>query len=656
LRNRVSPAAFAAKSTTVAAFLGAVAAAAALALLAAPAGCKRPGGGPAKPGAAAARLPLRPAAEGRPQLLATVVAGNPDRLFASAVEMMKAAGVPMDARTIRASALSALKLPAAVAATLRTDGPVTAVVVQAAPDPEPPSVVVAAPVDAGRSAGLAQALGKETARNLDAVEVEIAGEPPRKLWLLVRDGAALMAEKQPALIAGGALALEAWAAARTATTGDVDVAVNVFPEALAQAQNIDLSMYVYKLKENFKASWKVTAKHGESGAHFANAGVMDAVLDVLAGRAVDVASAGVDLRVDAKRGLGLLWRVQPKADTAFARAAAARAAYTLDPVVMGGDGAKGSSASSRPVLVGAGGPLPLNGELRRAITAVVAAAAGSAAVTTSAKGPAKGRAGPNLGAGAAWAAMVAELSGKLTGAWTVRGDATSRGLGYAYVCALAPGAEPDEVIELLGRVLQDKAAAGALVVAVGGGMLAPALKVTRKRARLHVQATLQKKKIPPASAAAMRLVAPGDRVDISIGAAAGRLLVVAGPDAAARLERMAGAAAGGAGGAPPAAPPAPAGALAEALVESAGQDAMLFVDLGVLMKAVASSASTGVSAGRAGPAPGDSAPGEPLPLFFVLRGGPSVSLDVRVPLVTVARAATFARTVAATGFIPTPGE
>jgi hypothetical protein len=127
-------------------------------------------------------------------------------------------------------------------------------------------------------------------------------------------------------------------------------------------------------------------------------------------------------------------------------------------------------------------------------------------------------------------------------------------------------------------------------------------------------------------------------------------MAAVGPDAAARLERMLAAAAAAT---PTAA--ATAGPLGEALADSQGQDALVYLDLGALAKAIPSSSSSASTAG-AGPRSKAAAArdprGEPMPLFFVLRPGATLGFDLHLPMATISGAARWGLAAVAAGLVP----
>ena len=533
-------------------------------LLLASAGCRR---GP-KP------LAVKAAEEARQSAMGIAVIPNVDRSFERADAVAKALSLPFDKASQRKSFLDSLKAPEALANAIRMDGPAAIVAFAPKEKGKDPEVVVAA---TGKSPEALKAalsgLGQPLAVKDDAKSFKVGAETA---WLMQRENLLIAATSIEALTLGAALAME------SATAGEDDVMVRLYPEAIAKSQGTDVKTAITGYLATMTASLK-----GMPGQNPMVLSAIAGVFKSLGDRLTEVDNAGISIRIDAQKGASLRFEASPRKDSKLAGLLGKPMPYKLDTrVVPEGDA----------LAIMAFSPMDMITSLWTDFRPLVA----------------KDKAGEE----------AAKQIDVLIKGWTSGGSAAvsivDKQMQIAGIYNVQKGVEPEAYLAATEGLMTGAWYKSLLSV----GEMKTKITMKRDKDLLLINTDQEApKNLPPAMADAMKGMGLMSQT-IAMLVTQGNFFFVSGKHAAATAKQL------------PSAPARkPSGLIATAVEESAGADGFFYMDIGQFMK-------LGAAAMGAGENPMFSQ--MRLPLWLSYRGGKSAALDVRIPIDFVRAVGVFA--------------
>ena len=288
-------------------------------------------------------LALKPAAEARKSLVAEFVFPSMQRTSTSAGQVAQRLGLPFSAPDMLRTLAGRAGLPPAAVERIDLAKPMamTAVLTgQAVGTKGSTSPVVAFALKDTSPAGFdafVAAAGKVGQRVQDAIRLERgdAGGPDN-VWLLGRQGAVCVAERQDPLQAACALAF----ASRKAYPEDLRA--TLVPDGLARANGTTVEKVLADARKSLaeqRAAAAAAAPSATGGKPdpqmmAASDKMADAVTGFFLGSAADVAELRLLMSLDESKGLGSTIEAHPRPDSALARRLATRQPYAVDPVLL----------------------------------------------------------------------------------------------------------------------------------------------------------------------------------------------------------------------------------------------------------------------------------------------------------------------------------
>jgi hypothetical protein len=576
-------------------------------------------------------LALTPSAQARASLVAEFLVPSPQRTLATVGAISKKLALPFGETDLRRFLLARSGASEALIGRIDLDKPVSAVLV--APPPAAsqdagaaqagPLVVVAFalrdPTPAGFDA-FAAAAGRPAERVQDAMRIQRGdGGGPGPFWLLPREGAVCAADSVPALVAAGALALEA----RQARSEDLRVAV--LPDGLARAAGTTVPAALAKLRQDVAAQRAAAVAGLSGGPGLAEAGgqLAESMVGFMLDAVADIQEVRTALSLRSESGLGSVLEVVPRKGSRLGRAIAPRHPYAVDPALLTGD---------PPGALWAMGDLAISHHIFNAIREPLLAMAV----------PEPDR--PKV------AASIDTIFASVAGPWAGRFSyqaAPKLALQYDVVYSLAPGADPAKLLASLEGLVKAPWLSRLLAVSFKG-MLKVKIDSRREGPVLLTRVAFDTKKLPPSVRAELKGVPflDGPPIEARTVIAGNRMIVSVGPSSKARLAALQAAAA----------PPAPPPDLAAALGETKGADGLYYADLAALLRPALGFAAAEARAGGGGGAANTAAmmgmagtllETARLATWGSYRGGETLSISGRIPFATFESVATLVR--AATG-------
>jgi hypothetical protein len=518
------------------------------------AGCRR---GP-KP------IPLDAAAEARRVVTARAVIPNLDRSFDRAEAVAQALSLPFDKANYRKQFLNDLKAPEALLASLRTDGPAAIVVFPPKVKGKDPGVVLAASAKSPDTLKTALAGLPQDARKDEVRTFSLQGVP---VWVIQRGNLLVGATARELLTQGATLAME------TAQAGEEDVAIHLYPEALAKSEGTDVKSAITQYLATLTASMKTMP-----GQNPRMIGALDGVFRALGDRLAEVEDLVMSMRLDAQKGAALRFELSPRSGSRLAGLLGKTAPYALDTRVL--------PPGDDTLAVMAFSPSEMMASLWADLRGLVA----------------NGKPGED----------AAKQIDALVKAWSFGGSGAM--------------AVVKKQMRLAGVYGLRKGADGAALLAATEGLVGGAWyqsllsagemksKVSVKREKdlllIHTEQSVPKS-LPTATANAMKGMGLLSQ-SMAMLTAQGSLFVASGDEASTAVRQLV------------TTPPRKlAGLLATAVPETAGADGFMYLDIGQFLK-------LGAAAMGAGENPMFAA--MRLPLWLSYRGGKSAAFELRIPL------------------------
>jgi hypothetical protein len=535
-------------------------------------------GGCQKRGAAPGLLhpALTPADATRERLVARLLVPSFDRTSATVDQMRSQGALPFGAAELRNMLLARLSLPEDALSLVDTGRPIALAVVSPAAAPptgESPLMVAGAfALKAPEGAGaFVDRLGTLIGSDREVFQLRRRdGEP---IWVLRVGQNLAWASTREALVEAGAHALDGRVEASD------DLVLTSYPGPWARSHGIDLRQGHAPLRQ------RLMEEHGSRGGRprpAAERAALEAVLDFVLRPAPETDAVEARLVLGKDRGADVSLRVRPRPGSPFAARTAVRHPYSLESAPpLGPEG-------PTVTLAAVGEDPAFLGLLAAIVEAQAKTGVDGAGATAERLRP-----------------LVADLSGSLTGVLRPAGSE----LAAELMLPLRPAVPPARVQAQLGAL-------------AGNPGMTPLLGQVYRRGTV------------------VRSSKEGDRTRVEIGSsftvlagvASGKLLLVTEPQAAEKLNLLAGSR-------PPARPAADS-PLAAALEESRGRDGVLYVDvlgvIGPVMSAVAPGAGARMVNGLLS-MPGVS--GRKLPIWLSFAGGDALAVDLRLPLETLTTAA-----------------
>ena len=535
-------------------------------------------GGCQKRGAAPGLLhpALTPSDANRDRLVARLLVPSFDRTSATVDELRNQGALPFGAAELRNMLLARLALPEDALALVDTGRPIALALVTppaAAPGGEVPLLMAGAlALKAPEGAGaFVDRLG--TLIGSDREVFQLRRRDGESIWVLRVGQNLAWAATREALVEAGAHALDGRVEASD------DLVITSYPGPWARSRGIDLRQGHAPLQK------QLLDEHGTRGGRprpAAERAAMEALLDFVLRPAPETDAVETRLVLSKERGADLSMRVRPRPGTAFATRTAARRPYSLQS-------APPLHAQSPAVAVAAIGDDPAYLELLAAVVEAQARAGVEGAADTAAR----------------LRPLVSGLSGSLLGVFRPAGSE----LAAELVLPVRAGVPPTRV-------------QGELQALVSNPGLTPLL------ARVYRRGTV----VRSSKDGERARVEVGNSFTVVAGVAGGKLLLASEPQAAERLNVLAGAR--------PATGPPGDSPLATALEESRGRDGLVYVDvlgvIGPLMSALApGGAARMVNNLLAMPG----LAGRKLPVWLSFAGGAALAIDLRLPVSTLTTAA-----------------
>ncbi len=531
-------------------------------------------------------LRLIPAAEARPQLMASISLPSFDRTLSGAVALLsRAVPLPLDAAGVKETLLTQAGLPPKVGENLDTASPAGAVVV-AIGGKEVGGLVMAIPAKGVEQARVViGALGTIVARRGEIVQID-NGSGGRG-WVWQSAGVIVLSDSIDALARGAMLALEA----RRPGTGE-DVTAVLYPASIARANGTDLKTALttmvamaraMRAAQAIEAQSKIDAEAKGKHAGAARAGAplgagTDHSLDVLedvAGYLGDTSTVEIGLTTSEARGLMVNVRIHPLPGTPFEKLTAEGTPFSIDPALLrkpdrkteGKAEGKSDGAPDEIAFVAASSYGPF---LRAQIARQRQRLADS----------------HEKGAAAALAFFDTSFA-SFTGTWSGVGRLRPT-LSVQAIYPLKDDASAAKLSAAMAEV--DTAAA----VAFMRSQLAPDqqgwfdLKAKRetvgKLKTLHYTLSLDAKRLPPATRDAVKKLLGASAFDIYLAVSGMRAVVAGGKDAKARLADLTRAPKDK--GAAGQAADTIGGDLGDAILAAKGKDSFFYFDLGPVVTLV----------------------------------------------------------------------
>ncbi len=534
-----------------------------------------------------AQLAVRPAAEGRADLVAEISLPHPQTTLATVGVMAKKLGLPFSEQDVQRMGWSWTKLPESVLAKLDLGKPAGAVFLAGQKvTTAVGAVALKDPSDAGLEA-LAASIGRVAERTEGALRVEAAdGGAGETIWMLARDGAVCLTDSKDALVAGAALAL----AARRTSAHDVRVAL--LPEGIARAAGTTVKDWFAKARAEMAAQQP-------PGMDKRTTQLAQTMLGYFMEAIESTTEARYTIALGADKGLTQGFEVVPRAGSPLAKLIAPRKAYVADPALLAGE---------PPVGFWSMGDMVFGREMfrlfRTTMIDTLVPEAERARVIASSDAIFDALAGP-------WSARFSFLAGpKLD-------------VKYDLAYAVKPGVDGKAILTAMEDLL--KAPWLARLLEASGSGLKMKLAAKREGDALVTKVTLDGKSMPPAARAQLATMPffDGKPIEARTVVAGERLLMAIGPDGKARLAEMA------------TAKGAPTGDLAAAFADTKGEDGLYYMDLAAMLKpamAMAGKSPTGPGAmlGMAGAMLADAH----LATWGSYRGGESLAITWRIPMAT----------------------
>ena len=491
------------------------------------------------------------------------------------------------------------------------------------------SVAVFTPRPGGPTTALAWApsFGAVVERRQEAVAVAAAGGDggatsagrgpsppgsdavPERLYLLVRDGALLVADSWPSLTQGGALALAARHADGAGPT------LSLRPAGIAKIQGTTVAAALEQARARVHQAAKVDAKTPAAIRPF-----IDDLTGLAIGWVADTESVDLGLALDQKEGLRLSVALRPVAGTAFAKLIASGEPYRVEPALLG---------PARPAFFAATGAT----EWLKAFASVIRKSLESMA--------------PSPGGGFSKEEALKTFD-VLTDTWTGAGTlavSADDDLSYDFVYRLAeskPGLLRERLehavgpwpLGELGRLAPSLAGSSFVLEKDDDAFYGHFLRGKTKGAQERKAKTKRRDTTPTSgadvlSSLSFRAALEGDRLVAAVG--------VANKDHFQRLRNAVKS---------DARPPAN-GPLAEALTATSGALAVEYVDLAALGRVALRTAASPDARGHAREvgavaAMADALGDTPLAVFAEIRGGETLLTRLRIPMETASTAARLA--------------
>jgi hypothetical protein len=569
-------------------------------------------------------LALKPAAEARQSLVAEFVFPSLQRTSTSVGQVAQRLGLPFSGPDmlktlgaqagLSAAAIDRVDLAKPVAAAAMLSG--------AAGAKDSTSPVATFELKDTSPAGFeafVAAAGKVGQRVQDAVRLERGdGGGPSSVWLLGRQGAVCVAERQDLLQAGCGLAFA------SRKSYPEDLRASLMPDGLAKANGTTVEKALADARKAIadqRAAAAATPAAGKPPAQLQAAA--DKLGDVMTGffldGAADVAEVRLLLSLDEGKGLGSTIEAMPRPNSKLASRVAAQHAYKVDPALL---------AEPPPVAVFALGSMSPFKDLIPVLQELVVDTAATEKERTALS--------------QSMETLTAALSGPFSGRFDVRAAAKPGGrLSYRSdgTYTLAPGTDGKAVMDALAAV-----AAGPglkrLFEQAGPGMK---LKWAASRQKaptdtVVVRTSVDPRTLPPElkqQASALPFL-DGKPMETRMTVAGDRLLVSSSDDAKASLQALMSAT-----------PGTPAGDVAVALGETQGDDSFFYADLATILRP-AMAMAVGQAAASGAPPPviaqiEEIAASLRLGMWGSHRGGSTLTLRWRLPMTSIESAGTAVR-------------
>jgi hypothetical protein len=540
---------------------------------------------------------MRPAAEARSGLLATLSVAPLDRITGDVDGLSRALGLPFTGKDLLITLAAAHKLDAAASANIDTARPMgLAFVAPPTKEGEPLEAMVLSAHGPEGAARLLAALGIAAEKQRGAQKITRADGTA--LWTATRGATVFASSSLAGLVAAGALAQEAQ------QTLANDVVVTMFPDAFARWRGTDVHTALAALrKEMIDGQLEAARRRGAPVPGPAERLMYETTLDLFLDPLGETASGAFTLDLDAQKGIRFGLRVEPRPGSAFARRTAAPTPYAVDRALYGAGG--GDPIAGLWAL----GPSPFWLEVYDRVFQAQARAGlrGAAEV------------------GQRYRTLRPYLTGAGSGALRLHGGVLAsdavvalKAPSPAVLDAVAALAGSRGFLDLLGEIY---------------GTASPKVSSRRERDTLHTELAFPVRDRPGDPGTALKAFFGSPTLSALATVSGGRLLVATEPAAAGRLSALATPRAE--------APPAD---LASALAETQGQDGLLYLDVWSLVKpaiAVAVSPAQAQMIGMMTSMPGFA--GLRLPVVMSYRGGPSLNAEMSIPLRTLSNAANVAR-------------
>ncbi|HXI55094.1 MAG TPA: hypothetical protein VNO55_03490 [Polyangia bacterium] len=270
---------------------------------------------------AAPPVELRPAAESRASLLASISIPSIDRLLGSGTALVgRAVPLPLDATSVRDMLLSQAGLVPAVGENLDFASPAGVAVVAMGPGIDA-GVVMAVPAKSPEQAEkVIAALGKTLSRRGDVAEV--SNGAGGKGWIWRSANVLVLSDSLDALVKGARLALEA----RRPSAEDVTAVL--FPDAIAAANGTDVKSALAKSLAMMRAA--------QAAQGVAMTGDSLAMIGDLLNLFGDTTTLEIGLAVDTTQGVSLRVRMNAKPGSSLEAVARQNHPVEFDPLLFAG--------------------------------------------------------------------------------------------------------------------------------------------------------------------------------------------------------------------------------------------------------------------------------------------------------------------------------
>lgn len=565
-------------------------------------------------------LALRAPGEARADLVAEILLPSAERTLASGAAIAKRLQLPFGEADLRTMLLARSGLAAGLLERVDLSKPAAAAVIVTGGKQDAGQTASTVPVlafalkdtsQAGFDAFVAAA-GTPAKGEKDAVQVQMSDGGAKAFWLLLRDGAVVAADSLDALVAGGGLALEA------RRSVSQDVLVTVLPDGIARSSGTTVKESLGQARNVIRLSAAPGVPPGkETKQQVMLADMSQAMTGWMFDAVAGTDAARIGFSVDASKGLSTAVELVPRPGSAFAKTAAVRHAYAIDPSLLAGS----------PAMLWSAGDMTFARTMFDAFRAPL---------LETLKAPAD-RAKASAAIDGLWNALAGPFSAR----FAYEGEGTFP-MTYDLVYALKPGTNGKQLLVDLETMMASPVWKQLLETNTPSS-----LKVKHSSKREGDVLVTQMSVAPPKAAGkrqddfkgmpfldgtpmVIRTVVAGDRLVVSLGEGAT-------VRQKAWLAQPIGA--------------APAGDLATALAETKGHDSFWYADLAGVFKPILALASIG----GLGQAPGGPNPmamadmasamlqNAQLATWGSVRGGTTLTLDWRIPMSTMESIAGIAR-------------